>query len=143
MKFKAKVIPSGNATGVETPKKIVEALRSGPRPLITVTINGHTWRSRIARTRGLCLVGISAANRVASGIAEGDIVVVDLTHDTAPRVVAPPPDLARALRDDAEANSGFRPPALWPQAQTRRRRRRSENPGDSTAEDRQAGRVHV
>ena len=107
MKFKAKVIPSGNATGVETPKKIVEALRSGPRPLITVTINGHTWRSRIARMRGQCLVGISAANRVASWIAEGDIVVVDLKLDTAPRVVAPPPDLAKALRDDAEVKAGF------------------------------------
>jgi len=107
MKFKAKVIPSGNATGVETPKKIVEALRSGPRPLITVTINGHTWRSRIARMRGQCLVGIGAANRVGSGIAEGDIVVVDLKLDTAPRVVAPPPDLAKALRDDAEVKAAF------------------------------------
>src|SRR5215475_1026506 len=98
MKFKAKVIPSGNATGVEVPKGVVEAMRSGPRPPITVTINGHTWRSRVALMRGQCLVGISAANRVASGIAEGDIVVVDLKLDTAPRVVAPPPDLARALR---------------------------------------------
>jgi len=107
MKFKAKVIPSGNATGVETPTKIVEALRSGPRPLITVTINGHTWRSRIARMRGQCLVGISATNRVASGITEGDSVLVDLKLDTAPTVVAPPPDLAKALREDPQAKVAF------------------------------------
>ena len=107
MKFKARVIPSGNATGVEIPKGVVEALHSGARPPITVTINGHSWRSRVAVMRGQRLAGISAANRVASGIAEGDIVVVDLTHDTAPRVVAPPPDLARALRDDAEAKAAF------------------------------------
>jgi uncharacterized protein YdeI (YjbR/CyaY-like superfamily) len=57
--------------------------------------------------RGQCLVGISAANRVASGIAEGDIVVVDLKLDTAPRVVAQPPDLAKALHDDPIARAVF------------------------------------
>src|SRR5262245_66587339 len=107
MKFKARVIPSGNATGVEIPKGIVEALHSGARPPITVTINGHTWRSRVALMRGRCLVGISAANRVASGIAKGDIVVVDLELDTAPRVVAQPPDLARAWRGAPEARAAF------------------------------------
>jgi len=107
MKFKARVIPSGNATGVEIPKNVVEAMRSGPRPLITVTINGHTWRSRVALMCGQRLVGISAANRAASGIAEGDIVVVDLKLDTAPRIVAQPPDLAKALRHDPEAGAGF------------------------------------
>jgi len=107
MKFKAKVIPSGNATGVEIPKGVVEALHSGARPPITVTINGHSWRSRVAVMRGQRLAGISAANRVASGIAEGDIVVVDLKLDTAPRVVAQPPDLGKALRHDPEARAAF------------------------------------
>ncbi|HJZ77993.1 MAG TPA: YdeI/OmpD-associated family protein [Vicinamibacterales bacterium] len=107
MKFKAKVIPSGNATGVEIPKKVVEALRSGRRPPITATINGHTWRSRVAVMRGQCLIGISAANRTASGITEGDVVVVDLELDTAPRVVAQPPDLAKALRDEPKARAAF------------------------------------
>jgi antitoxin component of MazEF toxin-antitoxin module len=52
MKFRAKVIPSGNATAVEIPTDVVKALGSGPRPLIAVTVNGHTWRSRIALMRG-------------------------------------------------------------------------------------------
>src|SRR5262245_5907889 len=107
MKFKARVIPSGNATGVEIPKDVVEALHAGPRPPIAVTINGHTWRSRVALMRGQRLVGISAANRVASGIAEGDIVVVDLELDTAPRVIAQPPDLAKAWRGDPGARAAF------------------------------------
>src|SRR5262249_14925587 len=98
MTFKAKVIPSGNATGIEVPKNVVEALRSGARPPITVTINGHTWRSRVALMRGQCLIGISAANRIATGIAQGDVVMVDLKLDSEPRVVAQPPDLAKALR---------------------------------------------
>ena len=107
MKFKAKVIPSGNATGVEIPKDAIKALGSGSRPPIAVTINRHTWRSRVALMRGQCLVGISAANRLASGIAEGDVVVVDIRLDVEPRVVPEPPDLAKALDEDPRARAAF------------------------------------
>jgi hypothetical protein len=107
MKFRTKVIPSGNATAVEVPKSVVEALDSGPRPLIAVTINGHTWRSRIALMRGQCLIGISAGNRTASGIGEGEVIEVNLRLDTEPRVVAVPPDLARALNSDPEIRAAF------------------------------------
>jgi hypothetical protein len=107
MKFQAKVIPSGNATAVEVPTDVMKALGSGPRPLIAVTINGHAWRSRVASMRGQCLVGISAANRAASAIAEGDMVEVDLELDTEPRVVPEPADLAKALDDDPEGRAAF------------------------------------
>ena len=107
MKFRARVIPSGNATAVEVPTDVMKALGSGPRPLIAVTVNGHMWRSRVALMRGQRLVGISAANRAASGIAEGDVVEVDLKLDTEPRVVPEPPDLAKALNDDPEARAVF------------------------------------
>ncbi len=107
MKFRAKVIPSGNATAVEVPAHVMKALGPGARPLIAVTINGHTWRSRVALMRGRCLVGISAANRAASRIAEGNDVEVDLELDTEPRVVPEPPDLATALNDDPQARAAF------------------------------------
>ncbi|MGO8683461.1 MAG: YdeI/OmpD-associated family protein [Thermoleophilia bacterium] len=107
MKFQARVIPSGNATGVEIPADVVKALAFGPRPLIAITINGHTWRSRVALIRGKHLVGISAANRAASGIDEGDVVEVDLKLDTEPRVVPEPADLAMALNEDPEARAAF------------------------------------
>ena len=107
MKYRAKVIPSGNATAVEVPTDVMKALGSGRRPLIAVTINGHMWRSRVALMRGQCLVGISAANSAASGIAEGDVVEVDLELDTEPRVVPEPPDLAKALNDDPEGRAAF------------------------------------
>ncbi len=107
MKFRAKVVPSGNATAVVVPPTVVKSLGSGPRPLIAVTINGHTWRSRVALMHGQCLVGISAANRAASGIGTGDSVEVSLELDTEPRVVRAPPDLARALKGDPEAKAAF------------------------------------
>lgn len=107
MKFRAKVIPSGNSTAVEVPTKVMEALGSEARPLIVATINDHSWRSRVARMHGKSLVGISAANRAASGIAEGDVVEVDLKLDTEPRVVPEPPDLAEALDADPEVRAAF------------------------------------
>ena len=97
MKFKAKVIPSGNATAVEAPKEAIEKLNAGARPPVVITINGHSWRSRVAAMRGMHLVGISAANRKASKISEGDLVEVLLELDVEPRTVEEPEDVALAL----------------------------------------------
>ena len=107
MRFQAKVIPSGNAAGIEIPEDAFKNLGGGARPLIVVTINGHTWRSRVALMRGQCLVGISAENRHASGISIGDVIEVDLALDTEPRIVSEPPDLAQALGEDPESRAAF------------------------------------
>ena len=65
--------PPGNATGAEVPAEVVDALGEGERPQVGITINGHRWRSRVAFMGGRrFLVGISAANRAAAGVAEGD-----------------------------------------------------------------------
>jgi hypothetical protein len=92
---------------VEVPERVIDAFESGKRPKVVITINGHTWRSRVACVGGRFIVGISAANRAASRIAEGDVVEVDLKLDTEPRVVPEPPDLAKALNDDPEARAAF------------------------------------
>ena len=107
MKFRATLIPSGNATGVEVPVEVVKALGPEARPPVAVTINGHTWRSRVALMRGQRLIGISSANRAAAGIAEGDIVEVDLQLDRDPRDVLLPSDMADALSDAPEAKVAF------------------------------------
>ncbi len=88
------------ATGFEVPDEVVEALGSGKRPAVTVTVNGHTYRSTVARMGGRYLLPLSAENRAAAGLQAGDEVDVELALDTAPRVVEVPPDLAAAL--DAE-----------------------------------------
>lgn len=62
MQFRAKVIPSGNATAVEVPVDVMKALGSGSRPLIAVTINGQTaghdvgLRLQTARQRESCIL---------------------------------------------------------------------------------------
>ena len=45
---------------------IVAALGAGARPPVTITINGHSWKSRIAIMRGRNLIGLSNANRKAA-----------------------------------------------------------------------------
>ena len=107
MQFRAIVIPSGNATAVEIPDDVVQSLGPEARPPVAITINGHTWRSRVAIKDGQRLVGISAANREAAGIAEGQQIEIDLLLDTAPREVEEPEDLKSALDANPAARAAF------------------------------------
>lgn len=107
MKFRATVIPSGNATAVEVPAEVMQSLGSEARPAVAIAINGHTWRSRVAVMNGQRLIGISGANRESAGIAEGQEIEIDLTLDTAPRTVEEPADLSAALDGNPTARTAF------------------------------------
>lgn len=107
MKFKASVIPSGNATAIEVPEAVNQSLGSGARPPVRITINGHTWRSRIAAMRGSSLIGISAANRAASGVKLGELIEITVELDLEPRFVELPTDLAAALSTNKKLCATF------------------------------------
>jgi hypothetical protein len=92
---------------MEVPQEVVEALGAGKRPTVAITINGHSWRSRIAIMRGRYLIGLSNANRQAAGVVTGDEVEVDVEFDAEPRVVAEPADFARALDADSLARAAY------------------------------------
>lgn len=108
MRFRTKVELGGKtATGLQVPDEVVESLGAGKRPSVTVTVNGHTYRSTIASMGGRFLLPLSAENRGAAGVAAGDVVDVDVELDTAPRTVEVPDDLRRALSKDAAARKRF------------------------------------
>ena len=107
MKFRAHVEPPEPMRGLEIPQEIVEALGAGGRPPVTITINGHSWKSRVAIMRGRHLLGLSNANRQAAGVVTGDEVKVEVELDTEPRVVIEPPDFARALDADLVARAAY------------------------------------
>jgi Domain of unknown function (DUF1905) len=88
------VLTRGISTGMNQPPEVVESLAQGKRPRVTITINGHSWRSRVALMRGRFLLGLSNANRQAAGVEIGDEVEVELEFDPEPRVVAEPADFA-------------------------------------------------
>jgi hypothetical protein len=93
--------------GLEVPAGVVEALGGGARPPVVITVNGHSWRSRVAILRGRHLLGLSNANRTAAGVAVGDEVEVDLVLDTEPRVVVEPVELTAALDADPVARAAW------------------------------------
>ena len=107
MRFRAEVEPPEPMRGLEVPEELVEALGGGKRPRVTITINGHSWRSRVAIMRGRNLIGLSNANRKAAGVVTGDRVEVELELDLEPRIVVEPVDFASALDAEPLARSAF------------------------------------
>ena len=99
MRFTTTVLSARkNATGLPVPESVIEALGSGKRPAVVVTIDGgYTYRSTVGVMNEQFLVPLSAEHRQASGVAAGDTVEVSLEVDTLPRVVELPEDLASAF----------------------------------------------
>jgi Bacteriocin-protection, YdeI or OmpD-Associated/Domain of unknown function (DUF1905) len=107
MKFLATVEPPEPMRGLEVPAEVVTALGGGARPRVIITVNEHTWKSRIAIMRGRNLIGLSNANRQAAGVATGDEVEVDVELDHEPPVLTEPADFASALDADPAARAAY------------------------------------
>jgi hypothetical protein len=107
MKFRAYVEPPEPMRGLEVPQQVVAALGGGQRPRVTITINGHSWPSRVAIMRGRYLLGLSNANRRAAGVVTGEEVEVEVEFDAEPPVVVEPADFARALDADPAARAAY------------------------------------
>jgi hypothetical protein len=104
----------------------VEALGGGKRPPVIITINRHSWRSRVAIMRGRFLLGLSKANRQAAGVATGDEVEVEVEFDDEPRVVVEPADFARAPDSDPVARAAYDRLAYTHKRARARHRKREE-----------------
>jgi len=106
MRYRTTILQTGKTTttGIPVPDEVVEALGSGLRPAVKVTVNGYTYRSTVATMGGTPMISLSAEHRTASG---GDQVEVDRELDTAPREVEIPPDLAAALDAEPTARRAF------------------------------------
>lgn len=108
MKFHATLLQTGKtSTGVEVPEEVVLGLGAGKKPLVTVTINGYTYRTAIASRDGHYMFGVSADVREAAHVAGGDGVDIVIELDTTPRTVAVPPELAKALAAEPQAKAVF------------------------------------
>jgi len=104
MRFESTVELGGKtATGIPVPDDVVASLGESKRPAVTITVNGHTYRTTAVRMGGRFLVPLSAEHREAAGVAAGDDVTVDIALDTAPREVDLPADLEAAMDDAARA----------------------------------------
>ena len=113
MRFETTLSQMGNNTGIEVPPEVVEALGGGKRAAVTVDVNGYVYSSTLGVMGGRHLIPFSSDKRKATGLAGGDPITVELTLDTAERVVELPEDLVAAL-DAAGARAAF--DALAPSA---------------------------
>ena len=108
MDFRAVIEQSGaTATGIPVPDAVVAGLGPGKRHAITVTINGHSYRSSVAPYRGKYMIALSAENRTKAGVAGGDEVDVTIELDDQPRTVDEPEVLSAALATDPAARTAF------------------------------------
>lgn len=108
MDFTATIELDGKtATGIRVPDDVVATLGGGNRPAVRATVAGHTYRTAVARMRGVFKLPVSAAVREAAGVQAGDEVSVTLELDIEPRELPVPEALARALAQDPEAQAAF------------------------------------
>jgi hypothetical protein len=108
IRFRTTIVQSGkNTTGIEVPPEVVEALASGKRPKVKVTIGDYTYRSSLASMGGVPMVSLSGENRAGAGVAGGDEVEVELAVDLEERTVTVPPDLAAAIDAVPAARAAF------------------------------------
>jgi hypothetical protein len=105
-RFEAVLQTEGPGTFVEVPLD-VPALFGRARAPVEVTINGYRFRSTVAVYGGRYFLPVKRAVREAAGVAAGDLVVVEVAPDSAPREVVVPSDLAAALAADPAAAAAF------------------------------------
>jgi hypothetical protein len=87
-----------------------ESEKFGARGRVPVvgTINGHAFRSSIfPRGDGTHYMAVNRVVREGAGITVGERVKVVMEVDTAPRTVALPPDLDKALSKSKTARTNF------------------------------------
>lgn len=107
MKFKTKIVQTGNNTGIELSEKIIETLGGGKKPLVIVTLNNYTYRSAVGKMGEKYMISLSAENRKNANVKGGDLVEVSLELDTTPRTVEIPEGLKKALDENKIAKANF------------------------------------
>lgn len=107
MKFKTKIVQTGNNTGIEVSELILEKLGGGKKPLVVVTLNGYNYRSAVGKMGDKFMISLSAENRKKAGVNGGDVVEINLELDTQPRTVEIPTELQKALNKNKTAKMNF------------------------------------
>jgi hypothetical protein len=104
IKFTGMLTPTPRGRGgtlVPVPRAVATKLGLRGMPKIRAVIDGQPYRgSLMPMGDGTWCLGVLKSIQEAAGVGSGDTVTVELEVDTAPRVVDPPPDLARALVKD-------------------------------------------
>ena len=100
----------GEETGstIEVPPEVLAQLGSTRKRLpVRVQIKGVELRTTLSVYGGRTYIGIRREMREAMRVQAGETIEVHVAPDTEERVVEVPPELARILAADAEAQAKF------------------------------------
>lgn len=100
------VVENDNA-GIPVPPEVVEALGGGNHPKVTLTLNGYTYRSSIAKMGDGFWIPASKARRKEGSLQVDAPYEIEIALDTAPRSVEVPEELAAHFEIDAAAKSAW------------------------------------
>jgi uncharacterized protein DUF1905/bacteriocin resistance YdeI/OmpD-like protein len=105
--FDGRLESDQGACFIRVPAAVLAALGQEKRMPVVVTINGYTYRSRIAVYGGQHYLGLRREVREAAGVVAGDQLTVGLEYDAELRTVDLPEGLRSALEANAEAAAAF------------------------------------
>lgn len=106
MKFTSQltVVENDNA-GIPVPQGVVAALGGGNHPKVSLTLNGFTYRSSIAKMGDGFWIPVSKARRKAGNLEVDVPYEINIELDTAPRIVEIPEELAVQFQSNPEAKA--------------------------------------
>jgi hypothetical protein len=109
----------GGGTLIPVPREVVAKLGGlKGMPKIRAVIAGTHYRgSLMPMGDGTYCLGVLKSIQEAAGVSQGDTITIEMGLDTAPRTIALPADLAKAIKGDKRATGA------WMLARTPTRRR--------------------
>ena len=98
----------GGGTLVPVPRDVAAKMGLKGMPRVQAVIAGQPYRgSLMPMGDGTYCLGVLKSIQEAAGVKQGDKVTVEIELDTAPRVIEPPADLAKALARDTRASGAW------------------------------------
>ena len=95
----------GSVCAIHIDFDVEKAFGKRGRVPVRGTLNGAPFRARIFKMGGRPFMVVNRELREAAGVSGGETVPVTVEHDTEPRVVTPPDDFARALKENEDAQA--------------------------------------
>ena len=98
----------GGGALVPVPRDVAAKMGLKGMPRVQAVIAGQPYRgSLMPMGDGTYCLGVLKSIQEAAGVKQGDKVTVEIELDTAPRLIEPPADLAKALARDKRASGAW------------------------------------